>query len=302
VTPAQSSGPQDADRALTIGFSQVVMNHPFRIANVESMKEAARANGVPLIVMNAEGDVERELTNIRELIAQGVDAIIVSSLSGRAVYPAYREVAAAEIPLIIFASGVPDADDVPYTSYVATDEVAMGRRAADYMGERLGGKGNLVVINGVVDSTNSQLRRQGFMGRLKESWPEVRVVAEEPAGWLRRPAQQVMSRILAPEPRIDAVFAENDEMALGAIDALRKAHRARTVFVVGLDGQKEALQSIRQGGPFAMTIKNEWDGRRAVEMAIAAARGESVPKRVVLDVPLIDRENVDAIFDPNLTF
>jgi ABC-type sugar transport system substrate-binding protein len=302
--PAVPSDEQDGrpDGRLTIGFSQVVMNHPFRIANVESMKDAARDLGVALAVTDAEGDVDREIANIELLIDRGVDAIIVSSLSGEAIHPAYRKVADAGIPLIIFASGQPESDDTPYTSYVGTDEVAMGGRAADYIGERLGGEGSLVVINGVVTSTNSKLRRQGFMSQLERSWPNLTVLAERSADWLRRPAQQVMTELLRAHPRIEAVFAENDEMALGAVDALRKAHRTRDTLVVGLDGQKEALQAIRQGGPFAMTIRNEWDGRPALEMAVAAARGEPIPKRVVLDVPLIDERNVDEHFDPSLTF
>jgi len=279
------------------------MNHPFRIANVESMKMAARRMGVRLVVTNADGDVEREAENIERLIARPVDAVIVSSLSGEEIYRAYREVAEAGIPLVIFASGVPDDDSVPYTSYVASDEEAMGRRAADYVVKRLDGHGNLVVINGILESTNSKLRRQGFLPRLRERAPGVQIVAQASAQWLRRPAQQVMSDVLRTGPRVDAVFAENDEMALGAIDALRRAHAVRHTFVVGLDGQKEALQAIRYGGgTFAMTIRNEWDGTRALETAIAATRGEPVPKRVVLDVPLIDKSNVEDYFDPSQTF
>jgi ABC-type sugar transport system substrate-binding protein len=105
--PAVPSDEQDGrpDGRLTIGFSQVVMNHPFRIANVESMKDAARDLGVALAVTDAQGDVEREIANIELLIDRGVDAIIVSSLSGEAIHPAYRKVADAGIPLKSLLAG-----------------------------------------------------------------------------------------------------------------------------------------------------------------------------------------------------
>jgi len=287
---------------LKIGFSQVVMNHPFRVANVNSIKAAAQKQGVELIVTDAQGDVNKEIANIESLIARQVDAIVVSSLSGKSIYPAYREVAKAKIPLIIFASGVPDDENVPYTSYVATDEVAMGQRAADYVANKLQGKGKLVVINGVPESTNSQLRTQGFMPQIKRFWPEIDIVAEQSGQWLRLPSQKVMTNILQANRDVDAVFAQNDEMALGAIDALNKAGRADDVFVVGMDAQKEALQAIRQGGPFDMTIKNEWDATQALQTAIDAVRGKRVPKRVVLDVPMVNGHNIEHHFDPESVF
>lgn len=294
-----------SDGKLTIGFSQVVMNHPFRIANVESLKATAAAmpdDVGELIVTDAQGDVNKEIANVESLIARGVDAIIVSSLSGKAVYPAYREVAQAEIPLIIFASGVPDEEDVPYVSYVATDEVAMGERAADYVGNKLQNQGNLVIIDGVVESTNSILRSQGFMPQIEQYWTGVNVVARQSGQWLRLPATEVMTSIIQANPDINAVFAQNDEMALGAVDALSKAGRTDGVFVVGMDAQKEALQAIKEGILFDMTIKNEWNGTVALETAVKAARGEKVPQRVVLNVPMVNDYNLDLVYDPESIF
>lgn len=290
---------------LTIGFSQVVMNHPFRVANVESLKAAAAAlpdDVGELIVTDAQGDVNKEIANVESLIARGVDAIIISSLSGKAIYPAYREVAQAKIPLIIFASGAPEEEGVPYVSYVATDEVAMGQRAADYIANKLEGKGNLVIIEGVVESTNSILRTQGFNPQIEKYWTGIKVVARQSGQWLRLPTTEVMTSILQANPDVNAVFAQNDEMALGAIDALTKAGKTQGVFVVGMDAQKEALQAIKAGGLFDMTIKNEWNGTVALETAIKAVRGETVSPRVVLDVPMVNRFNIDQIYDPESIF
>lgn len=286
---------------ITLCFSQVVMNHPFRVAMVESFEQVvAGMEGVTGVVTDAQGDATREIANIESLIARGCNAIIVSSLSGRAIYPAYREVADAGIPLIIAASGVPEEEGIPYVSFVSTEEVSMGERAFDYIAARLGGEGNIVQLQGVPESTNSILRREGFNAQA-QYWPNIVTVADQSGQWLRLPARQVMANILQANSDIDAVFAYNDEMALGAIQALEDAGRT-DVFVVGMDGQKESLEVIQSGDQFAMTIANEWRMDTAIETAVAAVRGEAVPQRVVLRVPMITDDNIDAHYDPEAVF
>ncbi|RFU60998.1 substrate-binding domain-containing protein [Bacillus sp. V59.32b] len=286
---------------IVIGFSQSVMDHPFRIANVESAKKAAKKLGVELIVTDGQGDVNKEISNIESLIARNVDAIIVSSLSGKAIYPAYKQVAQAQIPLIIGASGVPDDPKIPYISYVATDEVSMGQRAAQYIAELMGDKGNLVILDGVTESTNSILRSEGFMPEI-EKHKDIKVVAQQSGEWLRLPAMEVMSNILQANNKIDVVFAQNDEMAFGAIEAIKKAGRMDEIKVVGMDAQKEALQMIKETDEYVMTVKNEWDLETAVKLAIDAVRGQEVPKRKELDAPVIDDKNVDGFYDPKSVF
>lgn len=286
---------------ITLCFSQVVLNHPFRVAMVESFEQVvAGMEGVTGIVTDAQGDATREIANIESLIARGCNAIIVSSLSGRAVYPAYREVADAGIPLIIAASGVPEEEGIPYVSFVSTEEVSMGERAFDYIAARLGGQGKIVQLQGVPESTNSILRREGFNAQA-QYWPGIVTVADQSGQWLRLPSRQVMANILQANSEIDAVFAYNDEMALGAIQALEDAGRT-DVFVVGMDGQKESLETIKNGDLFAMTIANEWRMDKAIEIAVAAVRGEAVPQRVVLRVPMITDDNIEGIYDPEAVF
>jgi ribose transport system substrate-binding protein len=287
---------------ITVCFSQVVMNHPFRVAMVKSLEQAAaKHKDVKIIVTDAQGDVTKELANIESFVARGCNATIVSSLSGKAIYPAYTEVANANIPLIIAASGVPEDEDVPYTSFVATEEVSMGERAFDYIAAKLKGKGNLVVLQGVPESTNSVLRREGFNAQAKY-WPDIKVVADQSGQWLRLPARQVMANILQANPKIDAVFAQNDEMALGAIQAIKDAGREKEMFVVGMDAQKEALQAIREGDIFDMTIANEWRMDKALETAINAVRGKPVPQRVILRVPMVTDANLNTNYDEKSVF
>ncbi len=284
---------------LVLGFSQAVMNLPFRLANVESMKVAARGADVGLLVTDGKGSMDVEVRNIDWLLARGVDALIVSSLSGEGMYAAYERVVKRHVPLVIFVSGVP-IDTKPQSCYVGPDEISMGSRAATYVGGRLEGEGRIVVLRGVVGSTNSRLRGIGFESEMTRAFPGIEIVGRETAGWLRQPSREFIEGMLATGERFDAVFAENDEMALGAVDALRRWRRQSDAFVVGVDGQYEALVRIRQGGPFAMTIKSESNGKVAVEVAIAAALGREVPERVVLDAPLIDRKNVEDFLNGNM--
>ncbi|WP_167374641.1 substrate-binding domain-containing protein [Paenibacillus helianthi] len=295
-----SSG-KSGDGKIVIGFSQTVMNHPFRIANVDTAKKAAADLGVEIIVTDGQGDANKEIANIESLIARNVDALIVSSLSGNAIYPAYKEAERAGIPLIIAASGVPDDDSIPYTTFVASDEVTMGQQAAKYIADKMGQKGNLVILNGVVESTNSQLRTQGFMPEIQK-YPDIKIVAEQSGEWLRLPAMQVMTNILQANSKIDFVFAQNDEMALGAIEAIKKANRMSEIKVVSMDSQKEALEKIKNTDELMMTVKNEWSFETAVKLAIDAANGKEIQKRVILDSPVIDKSNVDNFYDPNSTF
>lgn len=303
AAPASTAAPatENNDKKIVVGFSQCVMNHPFRIANVESAKQAAEKYGVELIVTDGQGDVNKEIANIESFIARKVDVIIVSSLSGKAIYPAYKQVAAAGIPLIIAASGVPDDPSIPYTSYVATDEVIMGQTAAKYIAEKLGGKGNLAYIRGVAESTNSELRHRGFTEEIAK-YPDIKIVAKQSGEWLRLPAMQVMTNILQANDKIDAVFSENDEMALGAIEAIKKAGRENEMFVVSMDAQKEALEAIKNTKIFDMTIKNEWSLDTAVKLALDVANGKTIEKRVLLDSPAINKDNIDKMYDPNSIF
>ncbi|SFN61227.1 substrate-binding domain-containing protein [Mycetocola miduiensis] len=278
-----------------IGFSQFVMNHPFRIANVETIKEAARRAGARIVVTDAEGSAEVEAQNVQWMLDQGVDAVIISSLSGAESHEMYRRVAETGTPLIIFASGLPsDEYDVPYTTYVGSNEKWVGAQAAEYIGKRLGvSGGKIVVLYGPMESSNARLRGSGFKLELERSYPQVEITGHLTGDWLRDSAFELMTQYLTQHPHVDAVFAENDEMALGAMDALVRWDPHASTFIVGVDGQQAALCEIWSGGPFAMTVRTEFDGDAAVHAAIDALRGRDVPSRIELAASVITVKNID---------
>jgi ABC-type sugar transport system substrate-binding protein len=270
------------------------MNHPFRIANVETIKEAAWRAKARIVVTDAEGSPEIEAQNVQWMLDQGVDAVIISSLSGAASYETYQRVADSGKPLIIFASGLPsDDDDAPYTTYVGSNENWVGAQAAKNIGRRLGGTGKVVVLRGPLESSNARLRGSGFEVELAKSYPDVEITAHFTGDWLRDSAFELMAGYLTQHPHVDAIFAENDEMALGAMDAMLRWDPHASTFIVGADGQQAAMCEIWSGGPFVMSVRTEFDGDAAVRAALDALAGKDIPKRIELAASVITVENVD---------
>lgn len=280
---------------IKIGFSQCVMNHPFRISMVNTFKEAAKGYAdVEPIVVEGNGDVQTEITNIESLIEQGCKAIIVSSLSGKSIYPAYKEVFDAGIPLIIAASGNASEDEDAYNYYktfVSTDEIQMGMAAADNANKLLNGKGNVVMIRGVVESTNSMNRFVGWNNQITK-YPELKVISTQSAEWIRLKANEVMANILQANSKIDLVYSENDEMALGALEAIRDAGREKEIKIISMDGQKDAAEEIAKNGAFKLTITNVSDTAEALKAAYTLAKGGNVEKRIILPFEQVMPENV----------
>lgn len=292
----------NGDGIVKIGFSQCVMNHPFRIAMVDSFKAVCETyDDIEAIVVEGDGDVQTEITNIESLIQQGCDAIIVSSLSGTSIYPAYQEVYEAGIPLVIAASGCADESEEAYNYYetfVSTDEVEMGKAAADYANELLGGEGNVVMIRGVVESTNSLNRYVGWNEQAPK-YPGLNVIAEQAADWIRLTANEVMANILQANEDIDLVYSENDEMALGAYEAIKDAGRQDEIMIVSMDGQQDACEAILEGGSFKVTITNNSTMDEAVKAAYQLAHGESVEKRIVLPYEIVTKDNAEQYIADN---
>ncbi|MDR1669299.1 MAG: substrate-binding domain-containing protein [Oscillospiraceae bacterium] len=300
--PNPGNDAKPAGEKFKIGFSQCVMNHPFRIAMVDSFKEAVKDYpDVEPIIVEGDGDVQTEITNIESLIQQGCDVIIVSSLSGTAIYPAYREVYEAGIPLIIAASGCATEGEEAmnyYNSFVSTDEVEMGIAAAEYANTLLGGEGNVVMIRGVVESTNSLNRYNGWNSKVTD-YPGIKVIVEQAADWLRLDANQAMTNILQANSDIDLVYCENDEMAMGCLEAIQDAGRESEIQIISMDGQEDAALEIKKGGPFKLTITNNSDTHEAMAAAYKLAKGETIEKRIILTYELVTAETVDAYLKEN---
>lgn len=279
---------------IRLAFSQVVMNHPVRINMVETFwQNCEYYSNVTCFVTEGTGDVGVEIANIESLIQREPDVLIVSSLSGTAVYPAYEAVNEAGIPLIINNSGIPDddADHISYTSFISPDDWHNGRILGEYLAESLGGEGNIIIVEGVVESSNYEFRLGGFMEAINQ-YPGINIVGQQAGAWIRMPAMRATVDLLQANPDIDGIYAMNDEMGMGVLAALRAAGREDEVIMVSVDGQEDLLQELQAGSAAEASVFWESDMTTVVDAALAVAQGAVVDPHIWYQEPLITRDNV----------
>jgi ABC-type sugar transport system substrate-binding protein len=163
---------------------------------------------------------------------------------------------------------------------------------AKYLAEKLGGKGNILIIGGVVESSNHQVRLGGFMEVIKE-YPDIKIVGEQSGAWIRMPAMKAAADLLQANPDVKGIYAMNDEMGMGVLQALRNAGREDEVVMVSVDGQEDLLREIKKGSAAEASVFWESDMTTVVDAALAVADGAKIDKHIYLKRPLITKENVD---------
>ena len=177
-------------------------------------------------------------------------------------------------------------------SHIASDNVAGGRMAAEFLCKALNGKGKVVELEGIPGTSAARDRGKGFNDYLKEKCPGLEVVARQPADFNRAKGLQVFENILQAQPKIDGVFAHNDEMVLGAIQAAEAAGRTGIIFV-GFDAIDDAVKAVKEGKLAATVAQQPAEmGRLAVEMAVKYLRGEKVEKFIPVPLSLVTKETV----------
>ena len=195
---------------ITIGFSQTAFNHPWRIAMLAALQaEACRHPNIKLIVLDGNVDVAKQSNDVRDLLARGVDAVLLSPVKSAALAPAARAVMSAGIPLIVMDRDVP----TDKTLFIGQSNVTMGEGVAAKMAKDLGGKGNIVVITGLKGSSPAVDRDQGMKNVLAK-YPDIKVLAVGDGQWIRDPAVPLMEDFLTAYPKIDAVFS-HAEIVMG---------------------------------------------------------------------------------------
>ena len=196
---------------ITIGFSQTGFNHPWRVAMLAALQaEACRHPNVKLVVVDGNVDVAKQNNDVRDLLARGVDAVLLSPVEAAALVPAARAVMSAGIPLIVMDRDVP----TDKTLFIGQSNVTMAEGVAEKMAKDLGSKGNIVVITGLKGSSPAIDRDQG-MKNVIAKYPGIKVLATGDGQWIRDPSVPLMEDFLTAYPKIDAVFAHAEEIILG---------------------------------------------------------------------------------------
>ena len=273
-----------AAKTFTLGLSISTLNNPFFVDLREGAEAKARELGVRLIVLDAQNDPSRQLAGIEDLIAQKVDAILVNPTDSSAIVPAILAANRAGIPVLTVDRG---ADGGQVASHIASDNVAGGRMAGELIVQILNGRGRVVELEGIPGTSAARDRGTGFNEVIRK-YPGIEVVARQEAGFDRARGLTVMENILQAHPRIDAVFAHNDEMALGAITAIEAAGRLSQIKVVGFDATADAVKAVQEGRMLAtIAQKPRLMGELAVDTAVKLLKGEKVPSYIPVPLELV---------------
>ncbi|MFC9988455.1 substrate-binding domain-containing protein [Streptomyces globisporus] len=271
-----------------VGMSLSTLNNPFFVQMKEGAQAEAEKAGIDLTVTDAQNDASQQANQLQNFTSSGVSSIIVNPVDSDAVGPGVRSANKADIPVIAADRGVNKADTA---TLVASDNVAGGKLAADALADKLGGKGSIVILQGTAGTSASRERGAGFAEGLKE-YPGIKVVAKQPADFDRTKGLDVMTNLIQSHPGVTGVFAENDEMALGAVKALG-SKAGKSVSVVGFDGTPDGLKAVEAGTLYASVAQQPAElGKIAVQNAVKAAKDEEVASTVKVPVKVVTRENV----------
>jgi ribose transport system substrate-binding protein len=260
---------------------------------------AANANpDVEAIVLDAGGDVARQIAQIQDLIQQRVDVIIIWPTNGKAVVPAVRQAHQEGIPVVITNSNIAEEGQQFIASFSGPDNIKQGAYAAEIMCDKLGGEGQIVQISGQPGYTTAIERQKGFEDRLAEVCPDVKILETQPGDWNREKAQRVMENFLTKYDQIDGVYSGDDNMGVGALNAAKAAGRNDIVFV-GATNFAVGYEAMERGEYWGSIYQSPVDdAKNALATAIAVAKGEEVPHLNYFDTPKITQDNMSEFSKP----
>lgn len=276
-----------------LGFAISALNQPFMVQMKEGAEAEAKAQGAKLNVQDAQEDASQQANQVQNFTSQNVKGIVINPVDSDAAGPSVKAAGNANIPVIAADRGVNKAE---VKATVASDNVEGGKMAAKELAKQLGGKGDILVLRGQVGTSSSRERAKGFAEGLKK-YPGIKVVAKQPADFLRAKGLDVTTNVLQSHPDIDAVFAENDEMALGAAKALG-SKSGGDIKLIGFDGTPEALKAVKKGTFSATIAQQPADlGKMAVRNALRVIDGEDVDKQIKVPVKTVTKKNVAEFLD-----
>ncbi len=281
---------QAADKKITLGFSQIGAESEWRTANTQSIKDAATAAGINLKFSDAQQKQENQIKAIRSFIAQKVDVISFSPVVETGWEPVLREAKAAKIPVILTDRAVDVKDDSLWVSFMGSDFVEEGRRTARWLLDyapikELAAKGdvNVVELQGTVGSAPAIDRKKGFEEVMKDH-PKFKIIRSQTGDFTRAKGKEVMEAFLKAEgKRINVLYAHNDDMAIGAIQAIEEAglRPGKDIVIVSIDAVKGAFQAMMAGKLNATIECSPLLGPQLMQAVKDLMAGKALPKRIV---------------------
>ncbi|GGX54775.1 sugar ABC transporter substrate-binding protein [Saccharospirillum salsuginis] len=298
---ALSMGVAQAEDRLRIGITQNNVGvDSYQTTYETAFKEAAaQRDDVATVVLDAGGDVARQIAQMQDLIQQNVDAIIIWPTNGQAVVPVVRQAHNAGIPVVVTNSNIAEAGQDFIASFSGPNNILQGQYSAEMMCDQLGGEGQIVQITGQPGYTTAIERQKGFEDRLAEICPDVDLMESQPGDWNREKAQRVMEGFLTKYDTIDGVYSGDDNMGVGALNAAKAAGRADEIKFFGATNFAVGYEAMERGEYHGSVYQSPAeDARNALQTAIDVANGEDVPKLNYFDTPKITQDNMSEFEKP----
>jgi galactofuranose transport system substrate-binding protein len=249
-TAAQYGAPPLDLTKATVGFSQSEStSNPFRATETQSITDEAKKLGIKLIQRNANANVPQQNTDIQDMIAQGAQVLIVAPENSDGLAPAFAAAKAKHIPVLTIDRTVNGTACSDFVGFIGSDFLGQAKIAADDLGTALNGQGNVAVLQGTSGNNVATDRTNGFNQELAAKYPNIKIVASQTANFDQATGQKVMEQILQSNPDITGVYAQNDTMALGAIQAIKAAGKTpgKDIKVVAIDGTQQCVQNVAAG-------------------------------------------------------
>lgn len=290
----------------TIGITQNNVGvDSYQTTYEKAFVEAAAANDkIDTVVLDAGGDVARQIAQVEDLIQQKVDAIIIWPTNGEAVIPAVRKAHKAGIPVIVTNSNIAEEGFDFVKSFSGPDNITQGKRAAEIMCDKFKANGTeneakIVQISGQPGYTTAIERAQGFEERLPEVCPNVTLMETQPGDWNREKSQKVMEAFLVKYEDIDGVYAGDDNMGVGALNAAKAAGRAKDIVFVGATNFSVGYEAMEAGDYWGSIYQSPVDdAKAALQTAVDVLEGKDVPFLNYFDTPKITQDNMSEYDKP----
>ncbi len=297
ATPNETTANPEAapKKDYVVGFSQIGAESAWRTAETNSVKSEAEKRGIKLQFSDAQQKQENQIKAIRSFIVQKVDVIFLAPKVETGWEPVLKEAKDAKIPVILLDRGIEVSDDSLYATLITSDFVEEGRMAGRWLADRMKGKGNIVELQGTIGSAPANDRKEGFAEILKDH-PDMKIVRSQTGDFNIEKGKQVMEAFLKADKNIQAVYAHNDDMALGAIQAIEEAglKPGVDIIVVGIDGVKGAFEAIVAGKMNCTVECNPLLGPAAFDAAEKLLAGEAVEKHIISEDNLFDEKSAAA--------
>ena len=275
--------------AKTITFALSTQANPFFVQMRESAQKKADELGLAINFQDAADDSATQANQLANAAASGTGVVIINPTDSDAMASAVQQLVDEKIPVVAVDRAVNNAN---VASYIASDNETGGKQAAKVLSDAINGEGEILVLQGKTGSSASRERGKGFDEGLKDN-PNIKVVAKQTAEFERAKGLDVTTNLLQAHPNVKAIFAENDEMALGAIEALG-SKAGKDVKVIGFDGAEDALKAIKDGRMYASIAQQPVKmAEQAVIEASKLLKGETATKKMQVEVVAATKENVD---------